>query len=365
MRNVIVLNQFAIPRSETGGARHVNLFGRLDNWEPLYVASNRRHYSQERYRTDDRHFRLVWVPRHRRQLSRILGWGVYAAQAFAITVTRRRVDVVYGSSPNLLAPLAGLVAARVRRARFVLEVRDLWPESIVAAGIIRSGSALERALGRLERLLATAADAIVVVTPGWEEHFSALGVAPSRLTVISNGADPEDFRVYEARDALRSELGVDGFTAVFAGSHGPKDGIDLILEAAAQVPEISFLLIGDGTAKRASQDEAARRGLTNVDFRSPVPKSELGRVLAACDVGIHSVAPLTVFSHGMSPNKLLTTWPPASRSSATPGRRFAKSPWTESAVGSGMQTHWPRHCASFTRSHRNNGPNGVSEGARP
>src|SRR5665647_861378 len=90
-RGVVVLNQFALPRSEGGGTRHIDLFGRLDAWEPLIVAANRNHATQRPFRTDDRRFHLVWVPeQHGGRLARVAGWVIYALEAFFITVTRRR-----------------------------------------------------------------------------------------------------------------------------------------------------------------------------------------------------------------------------------------------------------------------------------
>ena len=64
-RGVVVLNQFALPPSERGGTRHVNLFGRLDAWEPLIVAANRNHATQRPFRTEDPRFHLVWAPEQR------------------------------------------------------------------------------------------------------------------------------------------------------------------------------------------------------------------------------------------------------------------------------------------------------------
>ena len=302
MRHVLVLNQDAIPTSQGGGTRHIDLFSRVEGWTPLIIAGNRNHSAK--FATEDKRFRLTWIPEHSGSALRVAGWVAYAIQAFCLTITRRRLDLVYGSSPHLLAPLAGLAAARLRRVPFVLEVRDLWPESIVAAGKIRSGSLIHRMLIRLEKLLVTQTDRIVVVTTGWEDHFAQLGTSPSRLAVIPNGTEASDFRVSQTREALRTAHGISGFTAVFAGAHGPKDGIDLILDAAARLPEINFLLVGAGAAKAEAQARAGQQRLNNVEFRPPIAKSALPGLLGACDVGIHAVTPYAVFDKGMSPNKL-------------------------------------------------------------
>jgi glycosyltransferase involved in cell wall biosynthesis len=305
MKHVVVLNQFALPRSEGGGTRHVDLFGRALGWQALIMAGNRNHYSQNTFSTADERFRLITVPRQTgRGVSRLLGWIVFSLQAFAIAVTRRQVDLVYGSSPHLLTPLAGLLAARLRRVPFILEVRDLWPESIVAAGGIRRGGVPHRIFARLERYLATHSAIIICVTGGWEKHFAGFGVPADHVVVIANGAELTDFQVSESRSELRAANRITGFTAIFAGAHGPMNGIDFILDAAAKLQDLNLLLIGDGPAKPAAIARARREGLTNVEFRDPVSKQDLARLLRAADVGIHSIVPHSVFAIGMSPNKI-------------------------------------------------------------
>jgi len=302
--SVAVLNQFALPREQGGGTRHIDLFGRLRNWSPMIIAGNRNHYSQATF-VSRPPFRLVRVPAaDGGWRSRLVSWASYSFQSFIILMTKRDLDVIYASTPHLLAPLVGALVSRLRRVPLVLEVRDLWPESIVSAGAVRAGSRVHRALEWLERYVVRAADSVVVVTTGWEDHFAELGVGQDRLTVIPNGTETSDFAVDEARDSLRTQYGLTGYTAVFAGAHGPKDGIDYILEAARQLPDVHFLLVGDGPAKPDAQLAAAHAGLRNVRFMDAVPKNELPRLLHGCDVGIHTVTPLPVFLRGMSPNKL-------------------------------------------------------------
>lgn len=305
MKHVLVVNQFALPRTEAGGTRHIDLFSRLPGWQPLIVAGDRNHYSQDRYRTDDARFRLLRVPgQHGGSLARLVGWLAFAVQAFAVCITRRRVDLVFGSSPQPFAALAALAAARVRRRPFVLEVRDLWPESIVSAGRLVRGSPVHRVFSLIERLLAQSATRVVCVTDGWQEHFARIGVPADRLVVIPNGTEPSDFRVSESRQELRERYDVHGFTAVFAGAHGPKDGIELILDAARRLPQMNFLLVGSGSVKAENKELAQQQNLDNIEFREPVPKVELARLLRACEVGVHAVTPMPVFEQGMSPNKL-------------------------------------------------------------
>lgn len=305
LKRVIVLNQFALPRDQGGGTRHADLFSRVHGWVTLIVAGDRNHYTQRQFTAEDPSFLLVPVPPQDGGVrTRLRSWLAYCRGAARVGL-RARADVVFASSPHLLAPALGWVLARATGAALVVEIRDLWPESMVAAGLLRPGSATHRMLARLEQFVVRRADEIVAVTSGWEDHFRSLGADMSRYTVVTNGTEPYDLELSEAeRAAVRSEFGLTRPTAVFAGAHGPKDGIDLILDAAARRPDIQFLLIGDGPAKFGARSRVVREKLTNVALRDPVAKVDLPRLLAACDIGIHAVSPLPVFQLGISPNKL-------------------------------------------------------------
>lgn len=323
---VIVIEQYSQPRDQGGGTRHVDLFDRLDGWDTTFVASNVSHYTGKAYSTSDQRFVLVPIPTYSGNgAMRMIGWGIFAVEAIASTLTKP-AEVVYGSSPQLLAALAGLVVARLKGVPFVMEVRDLWPESIVAMGHLREGSFVHRMLVALEGALYRGAEKIVVVTPGWEDHFAEFGVDPANVVAISNGTEAADFDVLEDREELRREYGIDGYTAVYAGAHGPANRVDLTLDAAERLRDVSFLMIGSGAKKQWAIDEARKRGLSNVEFRDPIPKAELPRLLKACDVGLHVIAPLKVLEKGMSPNKLfdyLAAGLPVVSNAAYPLRRVA------------------------------------------
>jgi glycosyltransferase involved in cell wall biosynthesis len=122
--------------------------------------------------------------------------------------------------------------------------------------------------------------------------------------VIPNGPDVSAFTVSTPKPDLRRQNKVAGFTAIYAGAHGPANGLDQLLDAAAQLPNIHFMLVGAGPEKERLRFRAFRERLTNVDFRDPIPKWNLPNLLAACDVGVHVLAPWDSFKQGLSPNKL-------------------------------------------------------------
>ena len=186
------------------------------------------------------------------------------------------------------AAVAGLMIAKVRRAAFVLEVRDLWPQILVDSGMMTETSKVYRSLRKLEKFLYQSADRIVILAEGSGPPIVALGIPQDKLVFIPNGADPADFEPTEDRDVLRRRYGFEGFTAVYAGAHGPANGLDLVLDAASEVVEenIHFVLVGDGVVKQALIDRVRAEGLSNVHFLDPIPKTEMANLLAAADVGL-------------------------------------------------------------------------------
>jgi glycosyltransferase involved in cell wall biosynthesis len=158
----------------------------------------------------------------------------------------------------------------------------------------------------LERFVYRRADHIVVVTGGWTDHFKALGISDDKVSVIANGVDVDKMVVTEPSERLRAEFGFpqDRLTAIYAGAHGPANGLDQLLDAAAELRDVDIVLIGAGTERDRLIELVESRKISNVRFMEPVPKAELARVLAACDIGIHILAPWDLLQQGLSPNKL-------------------------------------------------------------
>lgn len=304
----MVLNHFAVPPGSPGGTRHVELFGRLRGWNPVILAANRNLLTRQEQQSDD-FFRTVWVlPSHAGSVGRVASWVSYAVTSLYAGLRLGDVQLVYASSPHLPAGLAGWVLAQVKRAPLVVEVRDLWPQVLVDMGQIRAGSVLHRGLKLVERFLYRHADAVVVLAEGSAVDVVADGAATGRVTFLPNGADLADFEVEERREAVRRHYGMTSTTLLYAGAHGPANGLEFVLEAAAELaathPDLSFWLVGDGTRKDALIASARRRGLSNVVFGDAVPKREMPRLLFAADAGLHVLADVPLFRRGVSPNKV-------------------------------------------------------------
>ena len=301
---VLVLNHFAAPRGEAGGTRHVELFSRLDGWEHLIIASNLNPQTGRRVESGAGLVTVPVVGYSSNGIARILNWVSYAVTATLRGLTVRKVDVVYGSSPHLLAALAAWVLAMLKRARFVMEIRDIWPKVLVDMGALSATSPIYRALTVLEEFLYRRADAIVIMAEGSRDELVARGVDGDKIVYIPNGADPEDFVPSAPREELRRRYGFNRVTAVYAGAHGPANGLDLLLDGAEKTPEVDVVLVGGGVLKDELRSTSHARGLTNVRFMDPVPKEEIPDLLAAADIGVHVLADVPLFRSAVSPNKV-------------------------------------------------------------
>jgi glycosyltransferase involved in cell wall biosynthesis len=232
----------------------------------------------------------TWLAANKGRVRRGLNFLSYLAAAGAAgPFVRPRADVVIATSPQFFAGWAGWPVARAHGAPFVLEIRDIWPDSIVAVGALPDGRII-RTLGKLERALYDGADHIVAVGDGYRMNMIRKGVGPSRISVITNGVDVDLFEPRAADLALRARLGFgpDTFVVAFAGTIGMAADLRVALGAARRLKaegrdDIAFLLVGDG-AQRAELEEAARAdGLTNVVFTGLVPRAELPAYLASSD----------------------------------------------------------------------------------
>lgn len=231
--------------------------------------------------------------------TRLAFYGSFAVMAAVCGLTMRgRPDVVVATSPPLPVGLAGWLIARLRGARFVLDVRDLWPAAIEAVGAVPRRAVL-RAAGALEQFLYRRADHITAVTRGFVRYIRARVADPERVVWLSNGAATDLFDPARADPALRTRLGLAGrFVVTFAGLHGMAQGLDVVLEAAGRLrdrPEVVFLFIGDGPAKAQLMASATRLDLPNVRFLPTVPPTEVASYLTASDALLVPLRPHPVF----------------------------------------------------------------------
>ncbi len=234
-------------------------------------------------------------------------WGFLAFSVFSTWhALRMDYDVVYATSTPLTVAIPGILARHLRHRKFVFEVRDLWPELPKAMGVLRD-PVLLWLLRKLEHLAYRSADACIGLSPGIVAGIRRSGKA-RHVVEISNGCDLDTFRPEPRKGLSCPGIGPDNFVAIFCGAHGRANGLDALLDVAAELRRrgnrrIRLLLVGDGQMKPRLVQRAARQQLDNVVFMNPVPKVELAKLMGRCHVGLMILADVDAFRYGTSPNK--------------------------------------------------------------
>lgn len=317
---VWIINHYAVPPSQAGITRHFSLAQELLKLghEVTIFASSFDHLTRtqmhlrggERWRSEDyAGIRFVWIrtPSYSGNSPRRF-WNMIAfARAFP-RVARKfgggRPDVVMGSSPHLFAPFAAERWARREGIPFVLEVRDLWPQSLVDIGNISQSHPVIRVMAWMERELYRRSNGIACLLPGAAEYIEARGAPKNSVVWLPNGIE-DDLLREPLSPTLKQE-----FVITYAGAHGTANGLDTVLDAAALLqrssgqPKVKFVLIGDGPEKKRLMERAARNKLNNVEFKDSVPKHLIHGELAKADAFLMILKSSPVFQHGISPNKL-------------------------------------------------------------
>ena len=219
---------------------------------------------------------------------RTLDFMSYAFMAFWAGLFAK-ADVIVATSPQFFTTVAGGLLAKVKRTPWIMEVRDLWPESIKAVGALSGDSFTYRMLERLELWLYRQAQAIVVVTEAFRDNLMRRGVPDAKIHVIKNGVDLSRFQPQPKDQDLLDELELNGkFVIGYIGTHGMAHALDFVLHAAAacRIEDIHILLLGDGAEKQRLLQLHERLQLTNVTMLPFVAKDEVIRYISILDAAL-------------------------------------------------------------------------------
>ncbi len=226
---------------------------------------------------------------NRKAVGRMLNYSSFSFSAAATGLFLPRPDVVIATSPQLLVGLSGWWLARAKRVPFVFEVRDLWPESLVAVGMGRPDSLLHKSLGRIAGFLYRRCERVVVVTPAFKDHLvEHWKMRPEKISIIENGVETDVFSPGPADPQLRKELGAEGkFVICYIGTMGMAHGLEMVVEAATRLqdsaPNVFFLLVGEGAEKENIISMARSRGLTNMKFVDQQPRQTIPNYIRTSD----------------------------------------------------------------------------------
>ena len=216
-------------------------------------------------------------------------------------------DLILATSTPLTAAIPGILAKRVKKSPFVFEVRDLWPEIPRAMGVINNRWILWL-MDKLELLAYNASDACIGLSPGIVEGIQKKGSAHLRVEMIPNGCDLDLFAPSNISMATIDGIEPDDFVCVFTGAHGVANGLDAVLDAAAElihrkIYKIKFLFIGDGAQKPRLMKRTVDEGLSNCVFHGSIAKTQLPAVMSRANLALMILENVPAFYYGTSPNK--------------------------------------------------------------
>ena len=198
-----------------------------------------------------------------------------------------KTDIIVATSPQFFTALAGRTLAWWKRRPWIMEVRDLWPESIKTVGAMKD-SIFIRYFEWQERQCYRSAKKIVVVTDSFKRTLTKRGIDPAKIEVVKNGVNADLFSPRPKDEALKAQLGLEGKTVIgYIGTHGMAHKLDFILHCAKKLEEdtrLHFLLIGGGAMKESLLKLKDDLGCTNVTMLPPVMKEEVARYISILDV---------------------------------------------------------------------------------
>ncbi len=226
-------------------------------------------------------------------LRRALGFGAFSLLAGLCCLRAggwfRRSGAVIAMSPPLTLGMTGWVASRVRRCPMVFNIQDVFPDAAVETGAI-SNRRIIAAASWLERVSYRAADAVTVLSDDLRDNVVAKlattrSDAADTVHVIPNFVDTDAIVPADRMTPYRTELGLgDGPVVLYAGNVGFSQSLELMLAAARELPEVTFLINGNGAARPAL--EAAAADIGNVRFADYIAPSRLSELLATGDVHV-------------------------------------------------------------------------------
>lgn len=215
-------------------------------------------------------------------------------------------DVIITESPPLFLGWSGYVLSKMKKAKFIFNVSDLWPESAVKLGVLNN-KAMIRASTWLEEFCYRKAAAVTGQTKGIVDNIVSRGFDKNKVHIITNGVDTEFFKKENRSEEFRESIGIKNkFAVVYAGIHGIAQGLEVLVDAAEIIKEekeIQIVFIGEGPEKPMLMNKVKEKKLENVTFLPMQDKKDMPKIIASMDATVVPLKKLDIFK-GALPSKM-------------------------------------------------------------
>jgi glycosyltransferase involved in cell wall biosynthesis len=220
-------------------------------------------------------------------IKRILDYVSFAFMALIVSLFVQ-TDVIVATSPQFFTAIAGRFSALFKRKKWMMEVRDIWPESIVAVGAMKNKKIISF-LEQVELHLYHHASKVIVVTDSFKENLITKKISSDKIEVVKNGVYLDKFKPIVKDHSIIGQLGLSNkFIVAYFGTHGMAHKLDFVLRSAQKVDDavIHFLFIGDGAEKENLIKLKEDLQLKNVTMLPSVPKDKIQDYISIIDVAL-------------------------------------------------------------------------------
>lgn len=321
-KKIWIVNHYAMPPYLAGGTRHFDLSNQLvkRGFEVTIFASS-FHYQKL---TDFKNYKkgeyfqqekidgvnFVWFKTSNYKVNnwkRFVNMISFTKQ-FTKYVKKEEYEkptTIIGSSVHLIAVYGAYKASRKLKSRFMMEVRDLWPQTLIDMGMSKFHPVV-LVFSFLEKFLYKKAQKIITLLPKSGEYIKNSGISGSKIYWLPNGVDLSRYNSNEANSLYKKE---DDFTVVYTGVIGKANRLDLAIEAAQilsdrGVADINFKIVGEGQERNRLVELVKSKKLENINFVGSVPKEDISKILNNADALFFALDDSPVFKYGISSNKL-------------------------------------------------------------
>ena len=316
--NIWILNHYALTPDMSGGTRHYDFAKELvKRGHEVTIVASSFHYSklQEMKTYYDNEYlienidgiKFIWFktpPYFNNGIKRVINMLSFTKKAMFLLpkLQLSKPDIIIGSSVHLFAVFAAYRLSKRYKTPFIMEVRDLWPQTLIDMGMSKYHPFI-MILGRLERYLYKKSDKIITLLSKADQYIQNLGIKKEKIVWISNGTDLS----YCLKENSKVLLKRGKFNVLYTGTHGFANDLDLLIDVAnilKSEKSIFFTLLGDGSLKESLQKKANKLKLQNIQFLPSVPKREVYKYLSSADLLYVGLKDLPLYRYGMSMNKV-------------------------------------------------------------
>ncbi len=334
-KNIWIINHYAGNTLFEKGGRHywTAKFLKEKGYEPIVICSNAKHGSKaDVFFEDDTPYttqiaEAIGVPYlfiKSRPYSgngkaRIMNMVDFYKNVIRVSGTIAKTfgspDIIYASSVHPLTLVAGLKIAKKFKVKCICEIRDLWPESLVAYGMLKKNSIAAKYLYHKEKCIYKKADKVIMTWPGGYQYIIDRGwqkdISEDKVVFVSNGIDLKEYKRNINLHPYHSDLfcRCNDLRFVYAGSIRKVNNLGVILQAAEILKNRGFdqyalFLFGDGDERTELERKAKEQSLDCVHFMGKIPKNEVPSMLSQADISILHNSSTSLDKYGQSQNKL-------------------------------------------------------------